>query len=111
MVASITELNLKNLWAFFQFLPHAVKSKNQAGKAPGALMVKVGMDGILTQRTLTVWESEKAMMDYVRSGAHLNAMRVFSKIANKSYTARFPVEKFPSWEEAIKYLRENGREF
>lgn len=110
MVASITELNLKNFWSFLIFIPHAIKSKNQATSAHGMVSIQLASEGILTQRTLTVWENEKAMWDYVRSGSHLRAMKVFGKIATKSFTAHFEVESPPSWETALNYLRKNGKE-
>lgn len=110
MIASITELNLKNLWSFLVFIPHAVKSKIQASQAPGIVSIVLGSDGILTQRTLSVWENEKAMRDYVKSGDHLKAMKTFAKHANKSFTAHFDVDSPPSWETALAHLRKHGRE-
>lgn len=110
MIASVTELNLKNFWSFLVFIPHAVKSKIQASKAKGIVSIALASDGILTQRTLTVWESEQAMHDYVRSGDHLKAMKVFAKHAKKSFTTHFSVESTPTWVEALDHLRKHGRE-
>jgi hypothetical protein len=110
MVASITELNLKNFWSYFVFIPHAVKSKIQASKSKGIVSISIRSEGLFTQRTLTVWETEQAMREYVRSGDHLKAMRAFAKHANKSYSAHFEVDAAPSWEMAIDYLRAHGKE-
>ena len=110
MVASITELNLKNLWSYFVFIPHAVKSKIQAEKAKGIISISLKSQGLLTQRTLTIWDSEEAMRDYVRSGDHIKAMRAFARHANKSYSAHFEVASAPTWEVALEFLRKNGRE-
>jgi len=110
MIASVTELNLKNYWCFVRFLPHAIKSKMQADRAPGVVFTAVSSDGILVQRTLTVWKNADSLKNYVKSDAHLAAMKVFPKIAKKSFTARFEVTKPPTWEEALKHLRQYGKE-
>lgn len=111
MIASVTELNLKGFTAFFRFLPHAIKSQRQASKAPGVISVRVSSKGLLVQRTLSVWADEKSMLDYVRSGAHLEAMKAFKKMANRSHTARFETASVPDWETALKHLREHGKAF
>jgi hypothetical protein len=110
MIASVTELNLKNFWGYLRFIPHAIRSKIQADKAKGIISISLKSDGFLVQRTLTVWEDEASMKNYVRSGWHLKAMKDFSKMANKSYVVKFEIQKAPSWEEAIQYLRTHGRE-
>lgn len=109
MIASITELNLKNFWCYLRFLPLAVTSKMQADRAPGLISIQLASKGLFVQRTLTVWKDEKHMRDYVKSGAHLRAMKAFSKIANRSTTAHFPVKSLPTWNEALQQLKANGR--
>jgi hypothetical protein len=109
MIASITELHLKNFFSFIRFLPHAIKSKIQADKAEGRISVDLNSEGLLIQRTLTLWESKDSMMKYVRSGHHLEAMKIFKKIAKTSYTANFEVTEAPTWGQALKVLKENGR--
>lgn len=109
MIASVTELNLKNFWSLFYFVPHAIRSKRQADKADGLISISIKPEGFLVQRTLTVWQDETSMKNYVRSGWHLDAMKAFPKMANKSYVVTFDVEEEPSWEEAIQQLRTRGR--
>ncbi len=109
MIASVTELNLKNFWSLFLFLPHAVRSKVQADKSKGLISISIKSEGLLVQRTLTVWEDEASMKDYVRSGWHLKAMKSFGKMAQKSFVVKFEVQATPTWEEAIKQLRAHGR--
>lgn len=109
MVASITELHLKNLWSFFVFLPHAVRSKNQASTADGIISIEVRSAGLLVQRTLTVWRSEADMKKYVKTDPHRKAMSSFARYAKPSYVCHFEVEKPPSWEDALERLRKDGR--
>ena len=108
MIASVTELNLKNFWSFIRFIPHAVRCKIQAGKTPGLISISFARDGILSQRTLTVWEDERSLIKYIGKGSHLKALQVFKKIAKDSYTVRYECKEIPSWEEAKNKLNENG---
>jgi len=80
----------------------------QAQKAKGNTFCEVKrMKGF--QCTLTAWESREAMLNYLRSGAHLVAMKSFSKIAT-GRTYGFESESIPTWEEAIQLLLEKGKE-
>lgn len=109
MIASVTELNLKNFWSYLRFLPLAIQCKIQAERSPGLISLQLNSKGLLVQRTLTVWKNEKLMQDFVRSGAHLKAMKVFSKIANHSSTATFEVKSLPTWKEALEKLKTQGK--
>ncbi len=109
MIASITELNLKNFWSYLKFIPHAIRSHRQARLSSGLISISTKSNGFLVQRTLTIWNDEKSMHHFVRSGAHLDAMKVFSKIANSSFTAHYEVNGTPSWDEAMVYLKSHGR--
>ncbi len=108
-IASITELRLKNFWCYLRFIPHAMKSHRQASRSPGLISISVKSEGLLIQRTLTVWTDETAMMQYVRSGAHLAAMKVFRQIANRSFTHHFEIDSSTSWDEALQILKVHGR--
>ena len=111
MVASITELNLKNFWSYLVFLPHAIRSNRQASQAEGMISMQVRSDGILVQRTLTVWQSARDMMNFVKAGPHRNAVVSFSRYANPSFTCHFEVDEVPSWDHALERLRKDGRTF
>lgn len=109
MIVSVTELHLKNFWSFLRFIPHAMKSKMQADKAPGVLSSQVSAQGLLCQRTLTTWDSRESMLNCVRSGSHPWAMKLFSKIANQSFSYRYEAAQAPSWPEALEQLKRHGR--
>ena len=85
----------------------AIPSFNQAQSAKGNLHSEVKkMHGY--QCTLTAWESRELMMQFMRSGAHLKAMKAFSSIATgKSYG--YESEMVPDWENAFTMLLEKGK--
>lgn len=109
MIVSITELNLKNFWSFLIFIPHAVKSKIQASKAKGLVFIDLQSEGLLVQRTLSAWETEQDVRNYIKSGNHLKAMKALGRHSKTSYTARYTSETMPTWDEALAYLRKNGK--
>jgi hypothetical protein len=109
MIASVTELRLRNFWCYLLFIPHAVRSHNQARKAPGNKGIQVKSQGILIQRTLTVWDDKELMLKYVRSGAHLKAMKAFPRLAHDSITTHFEVTEMPSWDHALEILKKNSK--
>lgn len=109
MFVSVTELHLKGVLSFIRFIPHAIKSKMQADQADGVKSVQVSSQGLLIQRTLTVWESKDHMLKYMRSGAHIDAMKIFSKIATDSFSYNFESESLPTWENALELLKQHGK--
>ena len=105
---SITGLKPKGVIGFFKFWRLAIPSFQQAKKADGNTFCEVKrMKGF--QCTLTAWKSREDMLNYLRSGAHLVAMKSFSKIAIER-TYGFESEAIPTWEEAIQLLLEKGKE-
>jgi heme-degrading monooxygenase HmoA len=69
-----------------------------------------------SQRTLTVWESEEAMLAWVVSDTHIAAMEAFaadgmadpaSKVAQWTLTAD---EMPPTWAQAREHIEAEGRE-
>ncbi len=96
MIASITELHLKNFWCYLRFLPLAITSKIQAERSPGLISLQLNSKGFFVQRTLAVWKDEKHLRDYVTSGAHLWAMKASRKIAKRSVTTSFAVKSLPT---------------
>ena len=53
------------------------------------------------------WESREIMLKYLRSGAHLKAMKAFKQIATGP-TYGYESESIPSWDEAYALLTEKG---
>ena len=95
---AISGLRLKRPWHALAFWRHALASMAQAQAAPGCLSADARtIKGV--QHTLSVWRDRAAMLAYVRSGAHREAMRAFPKIAAGEVIS-FEAERAPSWEEA-----------
>lgn len=109
MYISITGLKPKGLRGFFKFWMLAVPSFNQARTARGNLHCSVKrIQG--QQCTLTAWESRELMLDFMRSGAHLKAMKAFRSMATGK-TYGFEAETVPDWAEAFARLQRDGRAY
>jgi len=109
MYISITGLKPKGLRGFFKFWTLAVPSFNQARTAQGNLFCATRrIQG--NQCTLTAWESREQMLEFMRSGAHLKAMKAFRSIATgKTYGYEGTV--IPEWKDAFAMLEREGREY
>ena len=109
MHISITGLKPKGILGFVRFWMHAIPSFNQAKNAKGIVFCEVKkIQGF--QCTLTGWESKDLMLDFMRSGNHLKAMKVFPKIASGKVYG-FESDTIPSWEEAFERLNKDGRSY
>lgn len=107
MYVSITGLTPKGLLGTLRFWMLAVPSFRQAQTAPGNLFCEVRRIQNY-QCTLTAWTSRDAMLDYLRSGTHLKAMKAFNRIATgKSFG--YEADSVPSWAEAFERLVRDGR--
>lgn len=107
MYISLTGLKPKTIWRTLQFWRHAIPSFQQVQTAQGNLHYAVKKyKGY--QCTITAWESREKMLEFMRSGAHLKAMKAFHKMAT-GRTYGYEAEKIPSWEEAYRLLNEHGK--
>ena len=104
---SITGLRLHAFYNFPQFAYHAVPSMTQAKSAPGNISAEGSVvDGV--HHTLSVWEDRKSMLQYMRSGAHIQAMKVFDDIATGKVYG-YETDVVPTWDEAIDLWNTKGR--
>jgi hypothetical protein len=109
MYISITGLKPKNFLSVFRFWTLAIPSFRQAQTAKGNLHSAVKkIDGY--QCTLSAWESRDVMLDFMRSGVHLKAMKSFHSIAT-GRTYGYEAETIPSWEEAFATLQQKGKNY
>lgn len=104
---SITGLRLRGVWHYPRFIRHAVRSMAQARAAPGNLSAEARfIDGV--HHTLSVWTSHEAMRAYLTAGAHLEAMKVYRRIATGKVHGYVTAEP-PDWPDARRLWREHGR--
>ena len=95
---SITGLRLKSFVHYPVFVWLALTSMIQARRSPGLLLADARViDGV--HHTMTIWESEAMMRQFLVRGAHLKAMKKFGSLATGK-TIGFLTEKPPSWSQA-----------
>ena len=59
--------------------------------------------------TLSAWEMEENLKQFAREGAHLDAMKKSSAIANEIRTYTYQSDQTPDWAEAKQLLSEKGK--
>jgi len=107
MYVSITGLELKAFWHYPTFMYHAIRSFSQAESAPGNISTATKQIGRV-HHTLTVWESRKDMIQYLRQGSHADAMKVFDQIATGKVYG-YETDQIPTWDEAREIWDAKGR--
>ncbi len=110
---SITQLHLQSwryLPAFFQY---ALPSRQQAIAAPGNLFTTTRQQGLLTFWTITIWESEAAMRQYMVSGAHRAAMPKLVQWCDRASTLHWHQEgaELPDWNTIQARMMAEGRPY
>lgn len=105
---SITGLRVRHFWQAPIFWRHAIASMIQARAADGCLQAEARtIDGI--HHTRSVWRDRAAMLVYLRAGAHLNAMKVFKRIAT-GRTYGYETTRIPDWAEVHQLWHDHGKE-
>ena len=100
---SITGLKLKSMFHTPKFWYYAVPAMIQAKQAPGNISAQGNViNGV--HHTLSVWKDRKSMLNYMRSGNHAQAMKVFDDIATGK-TYGYESDMIPTWEE-VQHLYE-----
>jgi hypothetical protein len=104
---SITGLKLKSVRHAPRFWWHAIRSMKQAQLADGNISASAQtINGV--HHTLSVWQSERHMRDYLETGAHLQAMRKFRSMATGK-TIGFESDAPPKWEDVHDIWTTRGR--
>jgi hypothetical protein len=109
MYISLTGLKPKNFISFIRFWRYAAPSFRQAQTAKGNLSLSAKrIKGY--QCTVTSWESREVMLDFMRSGAHFEAMKQFHNIAT-GRTYGYESDVIPTFQEAFELLQEKGKNY
>jgi quinol monooxygenase YgiN len=111
-LVSVTRFRLRAIRFLPFFILHANRTIAQIRKAEGFLAGAVQRDDGLAFWTLTVWRDEHAMRAYGASGAHRAAVPHLAEWADEASVAhwRQPGTDLPAWPEAVRRLREEGRQ-
>lgn len=108
MKATLTSIELRGPLKFFALSKEAMDVIRQL-KATNCKDFK--KRGLWTKHyTMTLWNSEKELKDFAKSGAHLEAMKKSSHIAKEIRTLTIDTDVLPDWEKAKKLL-EGGKVF
>jgi Domain of unknown function (DUF3291) len=93
------------------FVVHTLRSRSQASRAPGFLTGALLADSKLAFWTMTAWETQEAMRQYMISGSHKKAMPHLLHWCDEASLAHWTQEDqtLPSWEEADSRMRSEGR--
>jgi hypothetical protein len=59
--------------------------------------------------TLSLWDAEKDLKEFSRSGAHLDAMKKSNLLASEIRIYTYQSETVPSWREVKSILQEKGK--
>lgn len=108
MKATITSIELKNPFKFFALSASAFKILKQLKTTNYKDFQKKGF--WTTHYTMTLWENEKDLQEFAKSGAHLDAMKMSKQIAKEIRTVTIETDVLPTWKEA-KELLKNGKVF
>lgn len=108
MIIVVTSIELHSPWQFFTLSNHGRKIQGQAKRSPGFVKMK-NTGWWRLHYTLSAWESEAAMKQFARNGAHLDAMKQSAKLSHEIRTHVFEATALPDWTEAKKLLAEKGK--
>ena len=108
---SISRLRVRS-WRYLPtFLVNAFQAARQARLAPGSLAISVLRDARLAFWTRTVWTNETEMRAFMLSGVHRRIMSRLPQWCDEAAVAHWLQDdpEPPSWLEACRRLRQNGR--
>ncbi|MDB5613443.1 MAG: hypothetical protein JWQ22_1096 [Devosia sp.] len=110
-IVSVTRFRVRKLRYVPLFLFYASRSMSQIRKSEGYVTGSIARDADSAFWTMTVWQSEQAMIDYVTGGAHRGAMPLLRDWGIEASVIRWQQDglALPAWSEAKHRMREHGR--
>ncbi len=111
MFVSLTRLRLRSVRFLPSFVVLAVRSQMQVKKAPGFQTGGLLADRHWTFWTMTGWDCQQSMRQYMVSGAHKTAMPHLLEWCDEASVAHWDREEavLPTWLEADRRMRNTGR--
>jgi hypothetical protein len=108
---SLTRLRIRSIRFLPPFALHAWRSLRQIKRAHGFQTGALLTDRRWTFWTITLWDSEESMRQFMASGAHKAAMPHLLNWCDEASVAHWtqPDAEVPTWIEAHKRMCEGGR--
>lgn len=108
---SVTRLRIRSVRYLPGFMLEAVRARQQATRAKGFLGGALLQDRAWAFWTLTMWNSEECMRAYMLGGSHRAAMPKLLNWCDEASVVHWTQngETLPSWEEADRRMRQEGR--
>jgi heme-degrading monooxygenase HmoA len=111
MFVSLTRLRIRSFRFVPRFALHTFRSLRQVKMAPGFQRGALLVDRSWTFWTMTAWDTQESMRRYMTAGSHKAAMPHLLHWCDEASVAHWeqPETALPSWTEADKRMREDGR--
>lgn len=108
---SLTRLRIRSFRFMPMFALYTMRSLKQVRSSPGFQDGALLADRSWTFWTMTAWDSQQSMRDYMISGAHKAAMPKLLHWCDEASVAHWEQETttLPSWTEADARMRTIGR--
>src|SRR5689334_22960575 len=108
---SITRLRVRRWRLLPQFLIQSIRIARQAQHAAGSMAVSILRDADRAFWTRTVWRDEAAMRAFMQSGVHRRVMPRLPEWCDEAALVHWvqDTEEAPSWTEARRRLKQEGR--
>jgi hypothetical protein len=108
---SLTRLRIRSIRFLPRFALHIIATNRQIRKASGFQRGALLTDRDWTFWTMTAWDSQESMSQYMISGAHKRAMPHLLHWCDEASVAHWSQTEpdLPSWIEADRRMRETGR--
>ena len=111
VIVAATRLRLRSMRYLLPFMYHASRSRRQAEKAKGCLAVKTRKTKGLAFWTLTGWDSEQSLRQYMLEDPHRQAMPKLARWCDEAAVGHWTqgAVELPPWEHAAGQLAKHGR--
>ncbi len=108
---SLTRLRVRSFRFVPHFVLHTLRSVRQVKKAPGFQHGALLADRSWTFWTMTAWDTQESMRQFMTTGSHSRAMPHLLDWCDEAAVAHWsqPETALPSWTDADKRMREGGR--
>jgi hypothetical protein len=108
---SVTRLRIRSVRFLPSFALNIFRTRNQVKNAVGFQGGSLLADRARVFWTMTAWDSQESMRNYMTTGSHRKAMPRLPDWCDEASVVHWihPDSSLPSWIEADKRMRENGR--